>query len=113
MIKEEVTIDDYITFYEGIPAENWCTGQFRDEDGCCCAVGHLAYNDPSKRLSPPVLYSILKEAGYCEEQTSFPREIVEVNDGKRVQYKQPEVKQRVLCFLNDVKEKLKTVKNKN
>lgn len=35
------SVEDFIAFFDSIPASKWCTGSFKNQAGQCCAMGHL------------------------------------------------------------------------
>lgn len=72
------TLTDYIKFFEAIPEEKWCTGDFKDFQGRHCAIGHLGMRSGDSFTNPikPVktLAKLLKEDRY-------PQKLVSANNG--------------------------------
>ena len=85
------TVDDFITFYEAIPEEDWCCDTYHDAFGRCCAIGHL----DSKVKDAHVVERL------CVLLAKYPISVV--NDGETPAYDQPNPKARVLAYLNDIK----------
>lgn len=100
MTEEKHDIDYFIKFYEEIPEDEWTTGVYHTKDGKKhCALGHCdTYTDS------PV--SSRKAFDLNQITTGVHRPFVPfVNDGHDPRYKQETPKQRILAYLNDIKEK--------
>lgn len=86
------TVDYFIAKFEAIPDEQWCVGEFTDQERRHCAVGHcldrMQLTEESKAL--------VRLMGH---NTTF------VNDGVDPDYQQPTPKARILAALRDIKAK--------
>lgn len=91
MIKELITIDDFIEFYEAIPEDKWCTKRLLSTNGSRCAIGHLGrYTPNAQRLME--LFS-----------TGLETTVTYVNDGFMSAFTATTPKQRILNALTDIK----------
>lgn len=70
------TLNDYIAFYEAIPADKWCTGKFVDFGGNCCALGHLGEREMG--LTKPQVYQFHE---VLKKHRGDMYDIPDVNDG--------------------------------
>jgi len=80
-------VDYFIKKFEAIPDEDWTTGQFENDIGQRCALGHCTFIESAS------LKDILLD------------EVAEINDGTDGQYQQETPKSRILAALKDIKEK--------
>lgn len=104
-------IDFFIKFYEEIPEEKWCVGQFENNNGQSCAIGLLGVRQQGG------LFNYIKTElfeSFCKvvpsEQNIFmnglyPNCVSSVNNGLISRYQQKTPKERVLAYLNDIKNK--------
>jgi len=95
--KDFVTLQEFIDFFESIPEDRWCINKFVDDDGRCCAAGHLglrtSVGDTTARgVLRKLLLSINRRCS-----------IAYINDGQNPDYQQDSPKKRILAFLNDCK----------
>lgn len=88
-LNENSTLQDFIEFYEGIPENKWCIGEYTNPFGQHCAYGHLGTDD----------YNILPVESKLGK---FAQGLMTVNDNINSYYKQPTPKQRVLAYLKDL-----------
>lgn len=70
------TLDDYIAFYEAIPADKWCMYEFTN-GGRCCALGHLG--ERHMGLTTPQAYQFNE---VLKKHRGDMHYIPDVNDGK-------------------------------
>lgn len=84
-------LKNYISFFEVIPEERWCTGSLH-YGGRSCALGHLANSSDGERLSANDLMLIANNL------------IHYVNDNKNGRYGHygSTPKQRVLTYLKTI-----------
>jgi hypothetical protein len=91
---DKAAVKWFINFYEAIPDEKWCIGNFyRTDNGVFknCALGHIGA--PKESPEREALETIFREAGLC---------IPAVNDGTDNGYQQPTPKGRILAALYDI-----------
>ena len=86
------SLDDFIEYFEAIPASRWCRFVFKDEHGRKCAQGHLGA-DP---LHTPVRVDRLHDL--------VGLGLASVNNGEHPNYQKGNIKTRVLTFLKDVRD---------
>lgn len=87
------SIDDFIQFFESIPADRWCTHILHDPTtGQCCALGHLGGRP--KYLSD-LEDRLLRLVG---------SNIVEANNGELTWVPGDDPKERTLNYLRMVKD---------
>lgn len=88
-----------------IPEEQWCTGVFYNKDtGQCCTFGHLGVREDTGWIGysneVDALHTLVVQ---YNEHTDKHFSISGINDNDFPEYSQPTPKQRVLAFLNDIK----------
>lgn len=88
----------FIAKFEAIPEELWCAGSFSDNQGRCCAYGHLR-----ARKGEPSFMAIQGLLDLCIGVTKHIGTVVTANDKQTVRYPQETPKQRVLAWLRDAK----------
>lgn len=90
----EFTVDYFISKFEAIPEERWCTDLYEGSNGTHCALGHCG---------------VVEADGGTEEAQALinliPGNIVLINDGLDIKFPQPTPKQRILAALRSIKEK--------
>jgi hypothetical protein len=85
------TLDDFIAFYESVPENKWCTGNYYEwQTDRRCAVGHILHMEGAEFALSDLIVG---------QRVS----ILGLNDGRNPRYQQPHPKLRVLAFLNDLK----------
>lgn len=84
------TAEDFKRFFEGIPDEKWCTQVYIDDNGRCCAMGHLGPNT----LRAQVVRDLFENILVTNAAT--------VNDGDHPDFQQPTPKQRILAALDEI-----------
>lgn len=93
----EKTIDDYISFYQAIPDDKWCTGVFTTDDGRCCALGHLGERNMN---TTPIDVKNLQDMAI-----KYGDYISDVNDGSPEYLHLGDTpKERVVNYLKNLKE---------
>jgi len=80
----------FIEKFTAIPDDRWCTGNFVNFDGQCCAAGFCG--DRNRIDSPPeakALYALILPIGH----------VADINDGFHGAFQQPTPKLRILAAL--------------
>ncbi len=88
--------------FSNIPDEKWTTGDFKSNDGKCCAYGHcgrLSFGDEYWTEESKALRGLFN-------QKYIALGVLSINDVESVKYPQPTPKLRILAALNDIKRKL-------
>ena len=90
------TAAEFIEFFEAIPEEKWTVGSFIDEQGQCCAYGHLGCRDGQfpEPVDSDALCDLFRDCS-----------VVRINDGQDARFKQPTPKQRILAALREIQAK--------
>jgi hypothetical protein len=88
-----MTSTDFIKFFEPIPEEKWCVGEFINTDGKCCALGLCGGRWREQTDESISLFNLFLAHGLYIER---------VNDGLYSKYNQPTPKQRILAALRDI-----------
>lgn len=97
-------VDYFISFFEAIPDEKWCTYSTEDEYGGRCALGHCgANNGHVHTLETDALAGLFRNHFACLTHESAWLKVGEVNDGVVRRYTQPTPKLRILAALRDIK----------
>ncbi len=88
--------DAFIKFFEAIPGDRWIVNDYVDDQGRCCAAGHLGARDHHNLYSAPASYhalsSLLGKGG----------KIGDINNGKDSGFgckPDPEAKTRIIAAL--------------
>jgi hypothetical protein len=95
----QYTVDYFIAKFEAIPEELWTIGDYVDQAGRCCALGHCGIRyEPGKSCNEEgdALVDLFKLISNSPPQ---------VNDHAEGHYTQPNAKQRILAALHDIKAK--------
>lgn len=87
-----MTVDEYIKFFEAIPEDKWCTGNFHKGEKSC-ALGHLR----NAGLDDDFLHDILRSV------MPFGANVVVINDGLSNSFRQHTPKKRILAALEEAK----------
>lgn len=96
----EKTIDYYISFYQAIPDDRWCTGVFITDEGSCCALGHLGEREDAINRKELIEFRQLLDL-----YGSSDHSITDVNDGAdEFLYLGDTPKERVINFLKQLKD---------
>lgn len=98
----EYDVDFYIKFFSGIPEDKWAEFERVTSDGRRCAHGHCSTShDNFVSTTTP------REKGLCDIAIKHLHRygIAQINNGCHSDYVQSTPKQRVIAFLNDVKDK--------
>lgn len=99
---ENFTVDYFIKKFEAIPEEKWMVGEFKDNEGRFCALGHCGQRmGMSCNEIPDESWTLRSLFAWTMNRFS----VTNINDGKDYNYQQPTPKQRVLAALYDVKNK--------
>ncbi len=105
-MNNQYSVDFYISKFEAIPNEQWCTGVLDDGAGRHCALGHCGEVFIRAASQPSAESRALSELFWNALETSPNR----VNDypGKTLfmfahPYSQPTPKARILAALYDIK----------
>jgi hypothetical protein len=90
------TVDYFITKFEAIPEEKWCSGHHEDDIGRHCAAGHCGERDDIHTDESQALCDLIP-------YRPFWGGVAQINDGLNDRYQQPTPKQRILAALRDIK----------
>jgi hypothetical protein len=88
-------VNYFIKKFEAIPEGRWTKGDYIDEEGCMCALGHCGY-----RGSDSHIFRISDEGAALNSLLKY--RTPGINDGSDERYDQPTPKQRILAALKDV-----------
>ena len=105
-MSTKYTVDYFIEKFSAIPDEKWIVGDYADDRGCCCALGHCGYRFIGGSIFNPVNTGGTDEGAalsrlFDEHHLSVPL----VNDQIEARYQQPTPKARILAALADIKAK--------
>ena len=92
-------VDYFINKFKAIPLNKWCCDDYINEDGKCCALGHLGLRDFSGTSDETTALEFLLDF-----------KVPEINDGFVYKYKQSNPRSRILAALNDIKQAKKDKK---
>lgn len=90
----QYTREYFIAKFEAIAPERFCTGEFLDDDGNSCALGHCGLNFGVDTAEAAALMRLFSRVGLVSR----------INDGNDYRYPQPTPKQRILAALRDLPE---------
>ena len=98
--KAREIVQGAIKKLEVIPEDKWCTGQYSDGTGGCCAYGHYSgyeefYEDHRGEIES--LGKACSELGHARDGV----DLVKANDGYHMGYPQATPKERSLQYLKD------------
>lgn len=87
--KKKELFELLVQYYELKPEESWCTRNYNDYHGKCCAIGHLKQEFGDYGVVERTVRSLCGIS------------LILVNDRDTTRYQQPTPKQRVIAYLND------------
>lgn len=93
-------VDYFINKFMAIPEDRWCQGEFENDLGQCCTLGHCGMNGSEFTEEGWALSELVSEYYYKSGITYHP--VTKINDGDG-----PNPKENILRVLTKIKEKQK------
>ncbi len=95
-------LDYFIAKVEAIPEDQWTVGKYADNEGRCCAMGHLGVRELSRKDDSEVARG--RDTAESKALCKYAYDITIINDGiNDLANYAPTPKQRVLKHLRALK----------